>query len=184
MIRWLLVCHSLVSWQLLWLAVSVGIGEKSSSHSARLPPNPLNWPKHPRSDSCWARSCHRIDYGHWGVPDCPRIHQCVPRTAAESNEFTREGLVCKWSHSVLPKLIPCLIQILFSGFFDVHAYVKKLPLKFTSKNFTSKTCINLRQKTFNFYVKKLVKIPLRQKAAVYTSKQYFTLPLTITITPP
>ena len=76
--------------------------------------------------------------------------------------------------SVLPKLIPCLIQILFSGFFDVHAYVKKLPLKFTSKNFTSKTCINLRQKTFNFYVKKLVKIPLRQKAAVYTSKQYFT----------
>ena len=84
--------------------------------------------------------------------------------------------------SVLPKLIYCLIQILFSVFFDVDAYVKKLYLKFTSKTLrqklyviTSKTCISLRQKTFYFYVKKLVKIPLRQKAAVCTSKQYFTL---------
>ena len=56
--------------------------------------------------------------------------------------------------SVLPKLIPCLIQILFSGFFDVHAYVKKLDVQIYVKElyvknlhkFTSKNLLFLRQK--------------------------------------
>ena len=51
--------------------------------------------------------------------------------------------------------------------------------KQTSRNtirqkITSRTCVNLRQKSDYLYVKKLVKITLRQKAPVLTSKRYFT----------